>query len=75
MIRSPTLLQTGTTPDQAVFTLEEVASQAIASDQVDIGDSFTFSATLDLPGLAEEDRDDLAFEAFGMHLHKGTYMV
>ena len=48
------------------MNLTEVASHAIAADQADIGDSWTFELTIDFPGVAAEDSEDLKVEIFGL---------
>ncbi len=70
-VQSSLPIQVGTTPDAAVFTFEELAHQTISHSDVDIGDSFTMRATLDLPGIALEDKSDLKFHAFGFSPSKG----
>lgn len=55
------------------MNLTEVASQAIASDQADIGDSWTFELTIGLPGVAEEDNEDLKVEIFGLDSTGGVF--
>ena len=55
------------------MNLTEVASQAIAADQADIGDSWTFELTLDLPGVAAEDSKDLRVEIFGLDPTGGVF--
>ena len=54
--------------------LTEVASQAIAADQADIGDSWTFELTIDLPpGIAVEDSKELRVEIFGLDPTGGVF--
>ena len=48
------------------MNLTEVASHAIAADQADIGDSWTFELTIDLPGADAKDSKDLKVEIFGL---------
>ena len=54
------------------FSMAEVASQAISSTQVDIGDSFTFEVEMDIPGISIEDKSDLKVEVFGIDPAKGN---
>ena len=55
------------------LNLTEVASEAIAADLADVGDSWTFELTIDLPGVAVEDNRDLKVELFGLDAAKGVF--
>ncbi len=52
--------------EDSLFNMTEVASQTIAADQADIGDSWTFDIVLDLPGIAIVDKSDITVELFGL---------
>ncbi len=56
----------GTSLDDTIVTLTEVASQAISATKVDNGDSFTFEYVVDLPSIVVEDRGDLKIEVFAV---------
>ena len=57
-----------------VMHLTEVASQGIAADQADIGDSWTFELTINLPpGIAVEDSKELRVEIFGLDPAGGVF--
>ena len=63
--------QAGTTLDESIFYIEEIASQTKGHDQIDVGDSFTFHAVLDLTAVDVDDKSDLKFEAFAMSSTQG----
>jgi hypothetical protein len=52
--------------NSTLFTMLEVASQTINESLVDIGDSFTFQVTIDLPGIDIDDKADVSFEIFAI---------
>ena len=55
------------------MSLTEVASEAIAADQADVGDSWTFELTIELPRVDIEDSRNLKVELFGLDAAKGVF--
>ena len=53
--------------------MTEIASQTISPTEVDIGDSFTFRVTLDLPAIPAAAKADLTFELFGLDPADGEF--
>ena len=51
--------------------MEEVASQTRGEFEVDVGDSFTFRATIDLPGISAAEKADLNIEVFAINPDDG----
>ena len=50
-----------------MITMTEVASMTRGENEVDVGDSFTFRAEIDLPGIAAADKADLNIEVFAIN--------
>eukprot|EP00094_Tigriopus_californicus_P011496 TCALIF_11101-PA protein Name:"Protein of unknown function" AED:0.09 eAED:0.09 QI:0/0.77/0.73/0.95/0.48/0.58/46/1495/2737 len=50
----------------------EKASQTISSTEVNLGDSFTFEAVLDLPRISIENKSDLNIEIFSLDPEEGV---
>ena len=61
------LFQLGTTLDQMTLNMVEVASQTISATEVDYGDSFTFEAEIDIPGILALNKSDLNVELFALN--------
>ena len=47
------------------------AYQTRGTTQVDVGESFTFVAEIDFPGIAVADKSDLTVEVFAMNADNG----
>eukprot|EP00094_Tigriopus_californicus_P011497 TCALIF_11102-PA protein Name:"Protein of unknown function" AED:0.05 eAED:0.05 QI:9/0.85/0.90/1/0.6/0.47/21/323/1445 len=62
----------GTNINDANFTFVEVASQTMGSMLVEIGDSFTFEVTIDLPGILDTKKSDMVIEIFGLDSSNGV---
>ena len=56
----------GASIEDYMFSLTEVASQTIAADQAEFGDSWTFELVIDLPILDTSDMTDIKIELFGL---------
>ena len=56
----------GASIEDYMFSLTEVASQTIAADQAEFGDSWTFELVIDLPILDIGDMTDIKIELFGL---------
>ena len=56
----------GASIEDYMFSLMEVASQTIAADQAEFGDSWTFELVIDLPILDTSDMTDIKIELFGL---------
>ena len=56
----------GAAIEDSMFKLTEVASQTIAADQAEFGDSWTFELVIDLPQLDSTDMSDIKIELFGL---------
>ena len=57
----------GAAVEDAMFKLTEVASQTIAADQAEFGDSWTFELAIELPQLdPSSDMTDIRIELFGL---------
>ena len=62
----------GAAIEDSMFKLTEVASQTIAADQAEFGDSWTFELVIDLPQLDNTDMTDIKIELFGLDPDYGT---
>ena len=54
-----------------VSNMTLTAYQYTAMTQVDIGESFTFVAEFDFPGISVADKSDLTVEVFAMNADNG----
>ena len=59
--------------EDSMFKLTEVASQTIAADQAEFGDSWTFELVIDLPQLDQTDMTDIKIELFGLDPEYGWH--
>ena len=64
----------GVAIDDTMFKLTEVASQTIAADQAEFGDSWTFELVIELPQIDATDFwSDLKIELFGLDPEYGGF--
>ena len=54
------------------LNMVEVASQTISATEVDYGDSFTFEAEIDIPGILALNKSDLTVELFALDPDQGV---
>ena len=57
--------------EAVAVTLTRVAMQTQGITNVDYGDSFTYEAEIDLPGIEDADKADLAIEVFALEPDSG----
>ncbi len=69
------IFKAGTTLDDIVVTMTEIASQTRGPTVVDIGDSFTYELVIDLSGIAIGQKSDLAIEIFAMDATNGFVQI
>ena len=65
----------GHTLDAANFDLVEIASHTHGSTIMEIGDSYTFKGTIDLPGIDVSDKADLKIEIFVIDPNDGEKKI
>ena len=56
----------GAAIEDTMFSLTEVASETVAADQAELGDSWTFELAIELPQLDSGDMADIKIELFGL---------
>lgn len=56
---------TGTSMEDVIFSMTEIASQSLGGGNADIGDSFTYNVAVDLPDLSAE-ATDIKMEIFAI---------
>jgi hypothetical protein len=57
--------------DAMTVNLTEVSRQAVSTTAVDIGNSFTYQLTLDLPGITVSNSFDVTAEFFAVNTGTG----
>lgn len=65
----------GDSMDDIIINMNEVASETVAADEADMGDSWTFELVIDLPKISLEDKSDIKVELFGLDPDTGKIIL
>jgi hypothetical protein len=65
----------GDSMDDIIINMNEVASETVAADEADMGDSWTFELVIDLPKITLEDKSDIKVELFGLDPDTGKIIL